>query len=60
MQENAGSAVGALSGAITIDKDEEFREFMDNSNEGSHQMWEKSYFSSRTEGKKAVKKIRAV
>lgn len=56
LQENAGPAVGSLSGAITIDKDEEFREFRDNSNEGSHQMWEKAYFSSRTERKQALKK----
>lgn len=55
LQENAGPAVGSLSGAITIDKDEEFREFTDNSNEGSHHMWEKAYFSSRTERKQALK-----
>lgn len=59
LQENAGPAVGSLSGAITIDKDEEFREFTDNSNEESHQMWVKAYFSSRTERKQALK-IRVV
>lgn len=55
LPENAGPALGSLSRAITIDKDEEFREFTDNSNEGSHQMWEKAYFSTRTERKQAVK-----
>lgn len=53
---NAGPAAGALSGAITSDKDGKFRECTENSNEGSHQMWEKAYFSSRTERKQAVKK----
>lgn len=57
LQGNAGPAVGSLSGAITIDKDEEFRGFTDNSNEGSHQMWGRAFFFffSRTERKQALK-----
>lgn len=43
------TAAPAALWSFTADKDEGVREFMGNSNEGSHQMWEKPYFSSTTE-----------